>query len=255
MSDSKQNPSKGTADDRVGQLIRRVGGREPVAPERLERSRRVVEAHWQQVLASQPAARSAPRLRWLTAAASTVLVAGLAAFLVGRQPVPPPSGLATVERLIGTATQDGRPLARGTRLDPGSWVETADTGLLALRMSDGQSLRLDSGSRVQLHAPNHVALHAGAVYIDSDFAATGDWIRVETPLGSARDIGTQFQVRLLASEVVVGVREGLVVVEQEGMAEFEVNEGFAVSFAEGGGPDMRELDVNSAEWRWIESVT
>ncbi|MDX1555177.1 MAG: hypothetical protein R3212_04055, partial [Xanthomonadales bacterium] len=75
----------------------------------------------------------------------------------------------------------------------------------------------------------------------------------------ARDIGTQFQVRLVASAMrattmKVAVRDGLVEVEQPGQDRQEVNAGFQVTFVANGERQAEPLDIRDPEWNWIESV-
>ena len=74
------------------------------------------------------------------------------------------------------------------------------------------SLRLDTDTRARLDSDAVIELVAGAVYIDSGKAAGG--LEVRTPLGTARDIGTQFEVRVDEASTRVRVRDGIVEVRQ-----------------------------------------
>jgi hypothetical protein len=130
--------------------------------------------------------------------------------------------LAAVEVVGGEATRlDARgarqPLAVGDTLVADVALETGAAGRLALRFAAGASLRVDADSRVRLVAVNRVALDRGALYVDSgDPSGAAAPVEVETPFASVVEIGTRFEVRLIAAgatpprleEVRVRVREG-----------------------------------------------
>lgn len=122
---------------------------------------------------------------------------------------------------------------------------------MAVRLAGGQSLRLDVASRIRLDAATAVSLEAGAVYVDS--GAAGDGIVVRTPLGAAREVGTQFEVRLAGSAMTVRVREGLVMVSR-GDEGTTVGRGFAVTMARGGTAEPRPLATWAGEWLWTQDV-
>jgi hypothetical protein len=79
-------------------------------------------------------------------------------------------------------------------------------------------------------------------------------ILVSTPLGTAQDIGTQFQVRLTGTMLVVGVRQGLVEVLQPGQQGLSVNKGYYVELDEDGESGPQKLQADNPGWDWIETV-
>lgn len=87
-----------------------------------------------------------------------------------------------------------------------------------------------------------VSLQHGALYYSAERGTSK--VVIDTPFGSVRDIGTQFQVRLLAGEERIAVREGRV--ELQGRTVAEGNEliasrsGFRTGVA---APDA---------WAWVE---
>ena len=57
-------------------------------------------------------------------------------------------------------------------------------------------------------SPSEIELSAGAVYIDTGSESAR--FAVRTPLATARDLGTQFEVRLLDDTLRLRVRSGIV---------------------------------------------
>jgi ferric-dicitrate binding protein FerR (iron transport regulator) len=132
----------------------------------------------------------------------------------------------------------------------GEWIETAAGARLAIRFSDGTSVRFDAASRARPLSANVIELSAGALYIDSGPASAR--FEVRTALGTARDIGTQFEVRMQPNAVRVRVRSGMV----------ELSDG-ARSVAAGAGTELtmsptaavsRPIASHDPQWNWIASV-
>ena len=84
------------------------------------------------------------------------------------------------------------------------------------RLAQAQAAELDVGTEIGLASARVLDLRRGAVYVDTgaapsqDSAATADGaaIEISTPLGRVREVGTQFEVRLLDGALDVSVREG-----------------------------------------------
>ena len=240
--------------DEVGRLIRHAGARQTIDSERMEQARVRVATHWEDVVAGQKAGRRPPRLRLVAIAASVVAVVGLATVILqSGTPTPIPS-LAHAERVLGEVSVAGQEAGTGAAIVADSVIETGDSGRIAIRMSGGQSLRLDHGSSLVVHTPNRVSLQAGAVYIDTADAASSLPVLVATPMGTARDIGTQFQVRLAGSMLIVGVRDGLVEVTPEGQDKVAVNKGRYFELASSGQAAEREISFDDPSWDWVETV-
>jgi ferric-dicitrate binding protein FerR (iron transport regulator) len=240
--------------DHVGRLIRHVGGREAVPGERMERARKNVQAHWERVVAEQRPARKVSRQRLFAAAAGIVMALGVTVVvqqLGGAPEMPVP---ASVDRVLGEALIAGEPAGQGRAVGMNTEVVTGAEGRIALRMAGGQSLRVDTTSRVTIHSPNHVSLDSGALYIDTAFAEGPAPILVSTPMGTAQDIGTQFQVRLTATSMVVGVRDGRVEVAHAGRRGMEVEKGHYAEFDADGGHAQYVLAADDPDWSWIGTV-
>lgn len=234
--------------DDIGRIIRHVGAREPVPSARAERARKNVHRHWQQEVARQAKPRNVGKYGL---AASVLLASAAASFwMLTGAPVPV---VASVDRVLGDVQIAGH-VAPHKNIEAGSQIETGSDSRIALRMSGGQSLRIDVGSAVTLISANHVSLERGALYIDTELAADPDPVLVTTPFGTARDIGTQFQVRLTESAFNVGVREGKVVVESAGQPDIGVDEGQQLAINVGGQHARQPLAFNDAGWQWVETI-
>jgi hypothetical protein len=217
-----------------------------------EEIRRAVLAEW------EAATGKRVRLRRAGFAAAASLVLGLA-WWVGLAPGPgvaPPAMAATVERVEGrVASAGGTALAAGSGLAVGDTVVTG-AGQVALRLATGGSLRIAPQSRVALSAANAADLVAGALYFDSEQQRPGANFTVVTGLGSVRDVGTQFFVRLddAAGRLDVGVRDGRVELTR-GPATDTAGVGERLVVVEDGAEIRRStMPTFGSEWEWAERL-
>ena len=243
----------GNIDD-IGRLIHHVGARETVPAERMERARHNVRSHWQQLVDEHKETRDRAYFSGRAIAASIVLVVGIALVLWGLTYTNSTVSVASVDRVLGEVSVAAVQPVPGGEIERDTVIETGVDSRIALRMSGGQSLRIDTSSQVVVHSPSHVSLTSGALYIDTLPAPGSDPIRVSTPMGTARDIGTQFQVRLTATALVVGVRDGVVEIEQTGVQNLSVGEGRYVELNVHGESAEFLLQENDPNWQWVETV-
>ena len=171
---------------------------------------------------------------------------------------------AVVEVFLGQATGgtpggDGLlPLAVGSALGAGDVAETGaiqgEASGVALRLASGPSVRIDQGSRIQMVSDSVITLDRGAVYVDSRRA--GDAIEVRTTLGVVRDIGTQFEVRLVEDDDVAGlqirVREGRIDLEAGGQ-HHEAGAGEQLTQLADGELIREAISIHGPEWDWVLS--
>ena len=117
-------------------------------------------------------------------------------------------------------------------------------------MGSGHSLRLDTGTAVIVVSTRVIELQRGAVYVDSTLLgshADGS-VEIRTPLGTVRDLGTQFEVRSSAAALRVRVREGTVVVQVPDAAA-DVGVGQELERGANGELPRRAMsDVRALEW-------
>jgi ferric-dicitrate binding protein FerR (iron transport regulator) len=117
-------------------------------------------------------------------------------------------------------------------------------------MGDGSSLRIDRVSRVRLIAAAALELLDGVAYIETSPGSTG--FEVRTPVGSVRDIGTQFEVRVASGAVRIRVRTGKVEL-QRGSAVTSATAGTETVVSEGA-VTVHELAPYGPEWAWTTVV-
>ncbi len=254
-------------DEAVIRLLQLAGHRPEILPADAAIVKAAARAEWQRAVW---AARR--RTYWyrsagaLLAAAAVVLVALNAGFF---QRVDPPQGepVATLELATGQviATAAGGELADlspGQTLLAGSVIETASSGSAqggksraALRLASGGSLRLDTGTRLRLLSRTTLALESGAVYVDSGATSPLTPLVIATPLGVARDIGTQFEIRLgtATNPLEVRVREGRVLFNHQDAAR-TVGVGRALAVLADGQWAEREVSLHGPDWEWVQSV-
>lgn len=239
------------ADD-VGELIKLAGPRAAVSPERFQRAKARVQEHWRETVEEQ-----APKPKWYTpvALAASVLV-GMGALLLVWQSgeISPGPAMARVERVVGGVTISGVPADLGTSIQYETTIRTAADGRLALHLPGRQSLRIGGDTLLVLTAPEEVALDKGALYLDSDPGIDAGAVTIRTPFGVARDVGTQFQVRVDAAALIVGVREGLVEVERSGRDQLSVPAGEFLELSLSGDEKRDEVSGTDPRWDWAEEV-
>lgn len=265
----------------LARLFEEAGRRDDVPAEHLAAIKTAFRAEWTaQVGANRARRRAARGIRSLPAAAAVLAIAVLGGWWLVSHSVP----AARVEAVTGVALLEDPgadpdaariALSIGQVAAPGAAIETGPTGdaagAIALRLASGASLRLDAGTSVRLVTPNLIELERGRLYVDSGPGGRGA-VTVRTPLGTATENGTQFEVRLLPGAespraLRLRVREGRVALEFAG--------GLAETGAESGTSESRAHQVDAGtelvlhpdgtverhviaswgdDWRWILAV-
>lgn len=253
-------------EQEVRRLLEKAGSRPEVPPEHLAAIQTAFRAEWETRFRRTPR-----RPRWqvalpLAAAVLLALGAGWWWWKAGA-PAPPPAAVARVERVEGTVVvrspASGDPasavleeaLETGQELLAGAELETAETGgRAALRLASGLSLRLDAGSRGRLLTAAVFQLDRGAVYADTGAGpGGGGGIEIRTALGVARDVGTQFEVRLLEEQgpaMRVRVREGTVLVER-GEDSRAAEAGTELALGSDGSVRRGKISRYGSPWAWV----
>lgn len=197
--------------DRLARLLRLAESEAPeVRPAAFRRARMVVESEWIRALRARRRRRLAVAAGFgtaLAAAAALVLwmtAPGLLYFRSGDEPQP------FAELVRGSLTRDDGVATPGTALVRGADLRTSVGEGAAIRLADGRSLRLAPATSLRLEGPARVELAAGALYVDSPPAAAGRALVVSTPYGEARNLATQFELRVEEGALRLRVREGRV---------------------------------------------
>jgi len=249
----KRDGTKGNSigSDAIDRLIREAGRRPPIPPDDLSDITATARTAWRHATAARRA--RGPHRRWYTLAASLLLALLASSWWLATRTSSVLEPIATVE------LQTGRnQVAVGDKLSIGTTLTTEERegerpARLALRMVSGQSVRVDSGSRVLLLSESRLRLERGAMYLDSgSTAAGGPVLEILTPVGSAHEIGTQFEVRVLqpGDTVRVRVREGTVSLQGDGGAHAVVR-GEEIVLQSDGSVARRTVAPDGPEWEWV----
>ncbi len=253
----------GTDDDAMARLIARGRARAPVPAAARERVHGAVRAAWQDATGGRTVRHEkrspSPRRGWVVPLAVAASVAAVA-LLVGRMPVdevPALAPVATVAVVTGELRRaDGESLRVGAQIGPGAEVLTGTAGRAALALSDGTSIRLDRATRLTLVADARLRLDGGAVYVDTAPAgADAAGVTLVTPYATARDLGTQFEVRIDNDSTLVRVREGSVAVSPRQERSRHVSRaGETARVAASGEVDTGRVARDDASWQWALEV-
>jgi hypothetical protein len=188
---------------------------------------------------------------WLRRAGAIAAAAAAAAIVVwttiGVTPPAPLATLAQIERVQGVVgMRVGDALATGDTIATGS-------GQLALRLAGGGSLRLGPQTRLRLTGDATAELTAGVAYFDSEGARGTQPFAITTGLGTVRDVGTQFVVRVDAAQLEVGVRDGRVALDA-GTARDEAAAGDKLIVAAGSDIRRESIAAVGDDWAWAEEL-
>jgi ferric-dicitrate binding protein FerR (iron transport regulator) len=164
------------------------------------------------------------------------------------------SGLVTIAE---TRTDTWRLLGPGATVSTGASIRTDAQSRAALTLAQGQSLRLDMDSLVIFESEARIRLERGSVYLDSgprpDASKEAAGVEVVTPFGTLRDVGTQFEVSLVASGLRVRVREGEVALTHQDVR-VAATRGESVSVARDGTVTRGSVPVTGPDWAWASAA-
>jgi ferric-dicitrate binding protein FerR (iron transport regulator) len=231
-------------EDDLAQLLRIAGRRDPVSPEVTARVKARARVQWQSAVRRQ---------RWQRRGQLALGVAAVVvAAIVWWQRAQEAPMVATLERSEGMVWfTNRRPGAGGLPAQTG--IETGPAGRVALRLSGGASLRVDVDSRARLVSATEVLLERGAVYVDTAGATRASELVVRTAFGVARDIGTQFEVRISDSGLRLRVRDGLVNLNG-GAGVHMVHASEELRVLDGGAVVRAAAPVSGDDWRWTQEI-
>lgn len=243
-------------EQRVRDLIVGAGPRAAPPAEEVTRIKQAARAEWREMVDRERRRGRGLRLRGALALAASVV----AALVVGwwwasRAPVAAPV-VARVELVAGAVRgADAGRLAVGGELRAGSAVETGgwlggSAAGTALRLGGGQSLRLAADTRVLLVSESRLELEHGTLYVDAD--STAGVVEVVTALGTVRDVGTQFEVRLSegGAAIRVRVREGECSLGAAGES-YRAVRGEQISRLADGSITRATIEPYGPEWDWV----
>lgn len=266
--DRETKEPNGHEEETVRRLIEGAGRRPELPAAHLEAIIGAAGAAWREHV-SRSADRGARRSFapvWAALAATLLVALGLTWWWTRPRPVDVPQMVARVESLSGparlTSGEGQAAVAVGRALPAGAFLQTGGPGgtapgRMSLRLHTGAVLRLDEGTRLRLVSASLLVLESGAVYADTEpgagrESAGGEPLAVRTALGTARDIGTRFAVRVGGPEpgvLEVRVREGTVRVER-GERSYSATGGEELVLRRGGAVERRAVPIHGPGWEW-----
>ena len=166
--------------------------------------------------------------------------------------------LATIERATGgveLALGEGWQLLDENRgsLRAGRRLRTHADGRASLRLAGGASLRLAGETEVLLDAPGRIFVDHGTIYVDGGMRPGADRIEVVTPAGTARDLGTQFELQVAGARLRLRVREGSVSIDRGGRSLVGAA-GEQIEIDDVGSVLRGAIDPASDAWAWAEAI-
>lgn len=213
-----REPEERLSDEaRIESLLRAAGARTVPPAALTQQVREVVHREWRAAVASRR--RRRVRTYALAASFAALACAGIVWMTVGPAPA---AEIARVAHVTGAVTHQTGRLERPRRLDPdgavrsGERVESAPGAFAALDLDGGIRLNIDEGSRVRIARADRVVLERGAVFVATQDDVRGRPFTVATERGDVRHVGTQYEVRTVARDVHISVREGRIIVDANG---------------------------------------
>lgn len=277
MNEHNQKPAGMAPPDEeemVRRLLREAGPRPPIPPEDLDAISAAARSAWREQLQHR-ARPAAPRRRRplktfaLPLAAALAVAFGLAWWWTLRR-IPLPPAVAWVEEVAGPVLLEARAngprrIAKGDPIPLGavlySGTGEARRGRASLRLLQGATVRVDVETRLRLASATELELERGALYVDTGSGRlpprSRAAIEVWTPVGTVRDVGTQFAVRIADPEggaLLVRVRDGAVLTRQRGRT-FLTPAGQELVLHRDGSADRREVAAHGPGWDWIMETT
>lgn len=261
MEDDNRSESHPQADakDDVAPLLHLAGPRPRLPEERVA----AIRAAAREVFRRQARRTSRRSLGFAVGAglaASLLLTAGLLLRRpAGRDSQEPVGSFEVRSGEVVVTDATGRPSGPDA-LPAGTVVTTGDAGHAAVRLPSGPAVRIDTRSSVRFDSARAVTLERGALYVDSGAARRLDGgLEVATSLGTVRDVGTQFEARLLTSadrdpasaSLRIRVREGKVLVSRDG-TEHQADAGGELVLHANGSLQRAEVATYGAGWDWVQ---
>ncbi|RMF97715.1 MAG: hypothetical protein D6727_05025 [Gammaproteobacteria bacterium] len=253
MANGKQQASG--EDREIAALLEQVGPRVQPRPEAREAARAATRQAWMATVARHRANR---QRRQFAVAAGLLLVAGLAAWFGSLQQSVQASPVAQV--LAATGLVESRTgqvwtgLATGDAVYTDMELRTGPEAGVVLAVTDGSQLKLGAASQLAWSASSQVELKRGGLYLDSGSVTPARGaLRIRTPHGDVRHLGTQYQLRVEATRLTVAVREGLVELFRSGQA-MTASRGEAL-IAEAAGQIARSsVPTWGVDWAWADQL-
>jgi ferric-dicitrate binding protein FerR (iron transport regulator) len=247
----QESQDRQSGPDLVASLIRAAGRRTEPPVDAYQQVLTAVTAAFR-----EKAAKRRARTWVLWAAAASVATLAIALWLPWNTSSTQ-AQVATVARVIGSVELAGdggwKPMTEaGGALANGARLRTLAGGSVALALDGGASLRLAAATEVQMDGPRRVLLRSGTLYLDNK-GSVGTGYQIETPAGTARDVGTQFELHVADRVLRLRVREGRVEIDRAGQL-LTGSAGEQLEIDVLGGVTRSSIAATDMAWQWTESV-
>ncbi len=204
--------------------------------------------------------------RWMANALGVVVLLGVTVvFIVDRIAVPS-AEVASLEQIIGTVEtrvandMDWNVLTHaGQFVNTGNWLRTGPGSRAGILLLNGASLHMDHSTELVFDSGSSIRLLAGKVYVDTgngsfNTRASDDGVlSVATVVGTARDVGTQFEIQYINDVYRLRIRKGQVNLTRNSDEVNNVAGEEVIIDAEGQLTKGRVAPDDPA-WNWAESV-
>ena len=243
----------GGSDQDIGRILRAAGRRKQLPDDR----KAVWEAQFRKELEAQRLRRTRRRQRIVGGLAATVAIIAVALSGLSQRP-PPFEPVIRISAITGDAilvdpSGKERQLARGNILEMNSVLTTGKKGFVSVAYA-GYDLRINAESQLEFGA-GEIALSKGEIYANDNEQRIGQiQLKINTPFGWVRDIGTQFTVAVGQDGTVTTVRRGTVVVNtgaQEYQATAEPDTASQLHMDSQQQVHITQVPPSGQEWRWI----
>jgi ferric-dicitrate binding protein FerR (iron transport regulator) len=245
----QESQDRQNGQDLVASLIRAAGRRTEPPAESYQRVLTAATAAFR-----EKTARRRGRTWMLLAAAASVAAVTL---LLQWNGTSTQAQVATVARVIGSVELESgggwKPMT-GARssLGTGARLRTLAGGSVALELDGGASLRLAAATEVQMDGLRRVLLRSGTLYLDNK-GSVGTGYQIETPAGTARDVGTQFELYVAGSALRLRVREGRVEIDRAGqLVTGSAGEQLVIDVL--GSVARSTIATTDVAWQWAETL-
>ncbi len=245
-------------DQDLERLLKSAGPRER-PPTEVERAVRAeLHAEWTAMLQS---GRERRNRRGAFALAAGLLAAAVGLWIAASGTGAPPAAVGTLAVATGEVREKAgwlsgwRAMEGGDVVLAGRTLETGSGGRAAVALPGGASVRFDHGTRVALVDPETLRLERGTLYVDSGPGQPRvAKLRIETPTGSVRHVGTQYELRLLDAGVQLRVREGRVEFRSSDGAVEQGGSGEQLVIFGDGRVEREALPLHGPSWDWVAAA-
>jgi ferric-dicitrate binding protein FerR (iron transport regulator) len=195
--------------------------------------------------------------------AATIALAGVALWIARPVLQIPGQKMAAISVAVGSVQAKAgwlgswQPVGAHEALRVGETLATSPDGRAALSLDGNLSIRLDHDTRVAFVDPQRISIESGAVYVDSGRGAqspTDERLQIVTPVGAVHHVGTQYEARIVGTDVRVAVREGKIELDTRAGAMHRAAAGEQMTISSTGSVVRSSVSPYGARWQWVSAT-